>query len=299
MNRNAMSKLLASFFVLVMALSTMAALPIGRVSAASVSNDISLLVLDDTNGNTVDTATVTLINVHTGDAIQAHYSSGLYVASNAPSGVYRVNVSAADYYDDLNAFPAGLRFDGLAPYVGNPITLTPLPTRSHSWNVTVQSLTGTKLTGATVGFYDAARHEVLVSQSTNAQGYTILTMFDVPVLGDIWLFARKGTYATYAEQVTVTADLTTTVTLDNAKIVRGLVRNDQGILGSNTVAYLIDNDTSQPMIKRVIKSDLGSGSYKSSTPTLATSPSASMLTDCRLTSVMSLLRRRHPMSSGT
>jgi hypothetical protein len=261
MNRNAMSKLLASFFVLVMALSTMTALPIGRVSAASVSNDISLLVLDDTNGNTVDTATVTLINVHTGDVIQAHYSSGLYVASNAPSGVYRVNVSAGDYYDNLNAVPAGLRFDGLAPYVGNPITLTPLPTRSYYWNMTVQNPTGTKLTGVTVGFYDAARHEVLVSQTTNALGYTILSMFEVPALGDIWLFAKKGSYATYAEQVTVTADLTTTITLDNAKVVRGLVRNNQGILGSNTVAYLIDNDTSLPMIKRVMKSDLGSGSY--------------------------------------
>ncbi len=168
MKTGAMSKLSAALIVLVMALSAMVALPTMSVNAADGTNDISLLVLDATNGATVETATVTLINLYTGEVIDAPYSSGMYVASEPQPGVYRVEVTDDDYYDKIDAVPTGISFSGLAPYAGDPIDLDPLPPKVYTWNVTVENSLGQPISGATVGFYDDSSREAVAHAVTNS-----------------------------------------------------------------------------------------------------------------------------------
>lgn len=261
MKTGAMSKLSAALIVLVMALSAMVALPTMSVNAADGTNDISLLVLDASNGATVETATVTLINLYTGEVIEAPYSSGMYVASAPQPGVYRVEVMDDDYYDKIDAVPEGISFSGLAPYASDPIDLDPLPPKVHTWNVTVENSLGQPMSGATVGFYDDSSREAVSRAVTNSEGWALVDMFGVPALTDIYLFASKDNFETYVEQVTVSGDSTPTVTLSSAKIVRGLVKNSDGYLATNTVAYLVNDDQTVPWVKRVLKSDLGGGSY--------------------------------------
>lgn len=261
MKTGAMSKLSAAIIVLVMALSAMVALPMGSVDAADGTNDISLLVLDASNGATVETATVNLINLYTGEVIEAPYSSGMYVASEPQPGVYRVEVTDDDYYDKVDAVPEGVSFDALTPYASDPIDLDPLPPKVYTWNVTVENSLGQPLSGATVGFYDDSSREAVSKAVTNSEGWALVDMFGVPALTDIYLFASKDNYETYVDPVTVASDATPTVVLSSAKIVRGLVKDSDGYLATNTVAYLVNDDSSVPWVKRVLKSDLGGGSY--------------------------------------
>ncbi len=261
MKTGAMSRLSAAIIVLVMALSAMVALPMVSVDAAEQTNDISLLVLDSDSYATVETATVNLINLYTGEVVEAPYSSGMYVASNPPAGVYRAEVTDADHYDAVDAVPEGISFDGLSPYTGDPVVLTSFGPKIHTWNITAENSLGQPLVGVTVGFYDDGARESVAEAVTNSEGWALVDMFDVPALTDIYLFAKKDNYETYAEQVTVTGDSSPTVTMTSAKIVRGLVRDSEGYLATNTVAYLVDHDSSEPWVKRVLKSDLGGGSY--------------------------------------
>lgn len=261
MKTGAMSRLLAAIIVLVMALSAMVALPMASVDAADEMNDISLLVLDASNGATVETATVNLINLYTGEVIEAPYSSGMYVADEPAPGVYRVEVTDDDYYDKIDAVPEGISFDALAPYNGAPVDLDPLPPKVHTWNVTVENLLGQPLSGATVGFYDDSSREAVAHAVTNSEGWALVEMFNVPVLTDIYMFASKDNFETYVLQTTVVGDDASTTTLSPAKIVRGIVKDSDGYLATNTVAYLVNDDTSVPWVKRVLKSDLGGGSY--------------------------------------
>jgi PKD repeat protein len=262
MRRDLMSKLSASFFVLVMALSALAVSPAAITGQAAGTNDITILVIDS-DGYTVEDATVTLTNVHTGEVVEADYSSGYYVATAPPSALYRVDVTAPELYDRLDAIAGGLVFDALASeVVSPPIVLQTMPTKEHTWNVTVVDSLSRVVANAQVGFYDAERREIVAVGTTNADGYVNVDMFQVDdLLENYHLFAMKDTYAVYTEPVTVTADATPTVTLSKGKVVRGYVWDTEDGLGSNAVAYLIDHDESVPWIKRVMKSDLGGGSF--------------------------------------
>jgi len=262
MNRDSLSKLYASVFVLVMALSALAALPMANTSRAATQPDLSIQVLD-TEAYTVDSATVALTNVHTGEVFDAVYSSGLYVVADAPSGYYRVDVTAADYYDDLNAISGGIRYDDLTPYVSSAVILEPLPIKDYTWNVTVENNLGQVVSGARVGFYDDSRREVVSEATTNSLGYALVDMYAVGALGlNIHLFVEKATYETHAEGVIVSANNLTTVELNKAKLVRGLVRDSENTLADDTVAYLVSLNPDLPFIKRVMKSDMGGSSYE-------------------------------------
>lgn len=262
MKTGAMSRLSAAIIVLVMALSAMVALPMKSANAADGTNDISVLVVDETNYATVGTATVNLINLYTGEVIGTEFSGGLYVASEPSPGVYRVEVTAADYRDKIDAFPDGLSFDGLKPYYADVVELAPLPPRVYTWNVTVENALG-PVSGVTVGFYDDNSHEVVGvgAVKTNSEGWTLVDMYHVTTSG-IYLFASKSGYETYVDPITVTSSETPTITLTSAKIVRGVVRDMEGYRATNTVAYLVDHDTSVPWIKRVLKSVDAGNSYE-------------------------------------
>jgi PKD repeat protein len=257
MRRDLMSKLSASFFVLVMALSVLVVSPGTDTGQAAGTNDITILVIDS-DGYTVDDATVALTNVHTGKVIYADYSSGYYVATAPPSGRYRVDVTAPELFDRLDAVAGGLVFDALASeVVSPPIVLETMPTKAYTWNVTVVDALSNVMANAQVGFYDADRREIVAEGTTNGDGYVNVDMYGAVTT----LFVKKDTYAVYNETVTVAGDLSRSVTLAKAKVVRGYVWDTEEDLAKNTVAYLIDQDTDVPWIKRVMKSDLGGGSF--------------------------------------
>jgi hypothetical protein len=172
-------------------------------------------------------------------------------------------VTAADYYDDLNAISGGIRYDDLTPYVSSAVILEPLPIKDYTWNVTVENNLGQVVSGARVGFYDDSRREVVSEATTNSLGYALVDMYAVGALGlDIHLFVEKATYETYTQGVTVSAPDTMTITLSKAKLVRGLVRDSEGTLADDSVAYLVSLNPDLPFIKRVMKSDMGGSSYE-------------------------------------
>jgi hypothetical protein len=129
MRRDAMSKLSASVFALVIVLSTLV-IPMGDAEAETLGTN-TIYVPVTSSGSPVSTGvTVTLTNVHTGDVLVAAYSSAmkLYVVNDAPSGYYRIDVVAEDHYDAVNA--AELLFTGLTSKTVSPaISLTEFPTK--------------------------------------------------------------------------------------------------------------------------------------------------------------------------
>jgi len=257
MSRNPMSKLSASLLVLVMALATLVVLPGPNQGQALGTNDIYVPVVS--GGIPVSGATVTLTNVHTGEVIQATPSGGLYRAVGAPSGYYRIDVIAGAYYDAVDV--RGFQFLGTTSYTVSPqIQLTKFPTTTYSWNVTVvtAALPHSAIQGARVSFYDdAAREKVAVDTSpTGIQGYTSVVMFPT-ASPDMYLVVEADGFETNATAQTVSGSTYITVWLEQAGVISGLVTNSDGSkpATSGVVAYALDSDTSQPWIKRLLKSE--------------------------------------------
>jgi len=256
MSRNPMSKLSASLLVLVMALATLVVLPGPNQGQALGTNDIFVPVVS--GGIPVSGATVTLTNVHTGEVIQATPSGGLYRAVGAPSGYYRIDVIAGAYYDAVDV--RGFQFLGTTSNTVSPqIQLTKFPTATYSWNVTVvDALDQTPIQGARVSFYnDSAREKVAVDTGpTGIQGYTTVVMFPT-ASPDMYLTVEADGYETNATAQTVSGYNSITVNLTAAGVISGLVTNYDGSkpATSGVVAYALDSDTSQPWIKRLLKSE--------------------------------------------
>jgi hypothetical protein len=257
MSRNPMSKLSASFLVLVMALAALVVLPGPNQGQALGTNDIYVPVVS--GGIPVSGATVTLTNVHTGEVIQATPSGGLYRAAAAPSGYYRVDVVAGAYYDAVDV--RGFQFLGTASYTVSPqIQLTKFPTASYSWNVTVVTAAAphSPILGARVSFYDDAAHEKVATDTgaTGVQGYTTVVMFPTSS-PNMFLTVEADGFETNATAQTVSGSQSITVWLEQAGVISGLVTNQDGSqpATSGVVAYALDSDTSLPWVKRLLKSE--------------------------------------------
>lgn len=257
MSRNPMSKLSASLLVLVMALAALVVLPGPNQGQALGTNDIYVPVVS--GGIPVSGATVTLTNVHTGEVIQATPSGGLYRAVGAPSGYYRVDVIAGAYYDAVDV--RGFQFLGTTSYTVSPqIQLTKFPTAAYSWNVTVVTSAPphSAIQGARVSFYDDAAREKVATDTgpTGIQGYTTVVIFPT-ASPDMYLTVEADGYETNATAQTVSSSRSITVWLEEAGVVSGLVTNSDGSkpATSGVVAYALDSDTSQPWVKRLLKSE--------------------------------------------
>ncbi len=206
-------------------------------------------------GSPVTGAYVNLTNVHTGSVITAQYSSsmGVYTVPNAPSGYYRVDVVANDYFDQIDA--AEFRFDGFSNYTSSTIDLHAFPYRGSTWNVTVTDSYGFPVMGASVGFYyqatGAKYGEYVAKATTDVYGNAVFNMFNTTSAYE--LVVMKATYATYLEPVTVTADGWRNITLSPSHRVTGFVADSNGP-ANNVVAYLVNQDSSVPWVVRVLKS---------------------------------------------
>ena len=256
MSTNAMRKLSATFLVLVMALSALGYLPIVKVGQGAGTKNIYVPVFS--NGSPVTDATVTLTDVHTGDVISADYSSARssYVVTNAPSGYFRIDVTASDYYDALSADQ--LSYDGFTNYTVNPIELTAFPYKNYYWNVTVRDAATTHIiSGASVGFFDPVAREYVATGTTDVLGKAIVSVFGTAMKGDLELVIKKSLYNTYIEPVNVTANNVTTISLSSSMRVTGFVADWNGP-ATGVVSYLVNTDPGTPWAKRVLKST-GSG----------------------------------------
>jgi hypothetical protein len=257
MKSDLMSKLSACLFVLVMALSTLVVLPAAVEGQAPGTNDILVPVLGQSS-QAVPSATVILTNVHSGQTIQATHVGGtslFFRAQAAPSGFYRLDVTAGGYYDSLNA--DFFRFDGLAPFSTDPVQLDAFPTKIYTWTITTSPVKS----GVSIGFYDADRRQIVASGTSNISGKAVVSMFDTASLGTFYLFAEGAGLETYLETVTVTSsNNTATVPLTDSTQVVGFVNTDAGT-GQHVVAYLLNQDPSIPWIKRLLKSDATFGSF--------------------------------------
>jgi hypothetical protein len=256
MRRDAMSKLSASLFALVIVLSTLV-IPMGDFGAEAQGTN-TIYVPVTSSGSPVSTGvTVTLTNVHTGEVLPATYSSSmkLYIVNNAPSGYYRIDVVADNYYDSIGV--REFKFTGLASYTVSPqISLDSFPSKQWEWNVTVRdSVTNMKIVGAEVSFYDLALREIVSKGTTDSLGVAVVNMFN-SADPDFALVVRADLYETYVEPTNVTADNVTTILLDRSVRVTGFVTDQDGP-ASNVVAYMLSDDTGEAWIKRLLKSEEG------------------------------------------
>lgn len=251
MNENRMSKLSASFLVLVMMLSLLGTIPLTGGAQAPTQKNIYIPV--GSSGIAVTDAWVNLTDVHTGDVIAATYNAARssYVVTNAPSGYYRVDVVAPNHYDKLDAAEFG--FDGFNNYTVAPIELTAFPYKGYVWNVTVKEGSNPVMS-ALVGFYNPNAREFVASKMTDSEGNAVFNMFGTSV--DYLLVVMKAGKATYLEPVTVTSDGWRNITLSPSMRVTGFATDANGP-ANNVVAYLINQDPSVPWVVRVLKS-LGS-----------------------------------------
>jgi PKD repeat protein len=256
MRRDAMSKLSASLFALVVVLSTLV-IPFGNAEAETLGTN-TIFVPVTSNGSPVSTGvTVTLTNVHTGEVLPATYSQTmkLYTVDSAPSGYYRVDVVANDYYDSIGE--RQFKFTGLASYTVSPqIALDSFPSKQWEWNVTVRdSTTNMKIVGAQVGFYDLSVREMVSKDTTDSLGVAIVDMFN-SADPDYALVVEADLYETYVEPTAVTADNVMTVYLTRSVRVTGFVTDSDGP-ASNVVAYMLSMDSSNAWVKRLLKSEEG------------------------------------------
>jgi plastocyanin len=256
MERDAMSKLSASLFALVVVLSTLV-IPMGDAEAETLGTN-TIYVPVTSSGSPVSTGvTVTLTNVHTGEVLPAAYSSTtkLYVVNNAPSGYYRVDVVADEYYDSVGE--RQFKFTGLASYTVTPqIALDAFPAKQWEWNVTVrQAANSLKIVGAEVAFYDLSLREIVSKATTDSLGVAIVDMFN-SADPDFALVVSADGYETYVEATPVTADNVTTILLDESVRVTGFV-TCYGGEPSDLVAYMLSTDTSQAWVKRLLKCEGG------------------------------------------
>ena len=268
MRRDAMSKLSAGLFALVVVLSTLV-VSMGDAEGDTIGTNTIYVPVTKSGSPVSAGITVTLTNVHTGEVLPAEYSSsdGLYIVNDAPSGYYRVDVidvinpDTQPIYTDKYWDSIGERdfsFTGLASYMVTPqIALDAFPSKQWEWNVTVRDVgDNTKIDDAEVAFYDLSQNEIVSRGTTDSQGVAVVDMFNSDVMQDYALIVTKDEYETYVEKTTITADNVTTVYLTKSVRFHGLVLDHDGP-ASNVIAYLVSDDVDQPWIKRVMKSDLG------------------------------------------
>lgn len=267
MRRDAMSRLSASVFALVIVLSTLV-IPMGDAEAETLGTN-TIYVPVTSNGSPVSTGvTVTLTNVHTGTVLVAAYSSAmkLYVVNDAPSGYYRVDVVdyvvvggeiqyTDKYYDSIGEreFP----FSGLTSYTVMPqIALDDFNAKQWEWNVTVRDTDNFPVDDAVVGFYSLSAKEMVSRATTDSEGVAVVKMFN-SAAPDFALTIICDEYETYAERTSVTSDSVLTVNLNESIHITGLMTNYLGKPAENVVGYLLSTNPDQPWIKRLLKSEEG------------------------------------------
>jgi hypothetical protein len=252
MKSYAMSKLSASFVVLVMALSALVVI-MPSMNSGQTTSDVNIYVPVASGGIPVTNAVVNLTDVHTGAVTAAIYSASRtsYVATNPAPGYYRVDVTAANYFNQPGA--ASVVFDGLRNKTVNPVTMTPFPTKNLVYNVTVRASAGGNLPGALVGFYNTSHRQFVSTATTNSLGFAVLTMYKTTAATDVSLVIMKNGFETYSAAGIVNANVTTSIALDASLSVGAFVQDFNGNPAQNVVAYLINTDSSIVWAKRVLR----------------------------------------------
>jgi hypothetical protein len=264
MKSDPMRKLSASLLVLVMVLSTMVILlPSSKVVQGVTTNAIDVPV-QDTRGFDVSTATVKLVEVHNGAVIPAHLTTpGLYHADGVPAGYYRVDVTSADYYDDSSVY---VTFNAKSSLVTPTVTLIWPGAKLYQWTVTVTDADLSAIQSATVGFYNVTMDKIVSSDLTNETGVAHVMMFKTPAPTSteyFILFAKAPGYNISYKTITVSSSGTDSFVLPLSKSVSGWVRNYDGTkLLNNVVGYMLNKNTSLPMIARLLKSDAGGNRFQ-------------------------------------
>ena len=228
-------------------------IPAVNVAAASETSNIEIPVLDNTL-NVVTTATVKLTEVHTGTVITASYDSSIsaYKVTNAPSGYYRLDVTASGYYSFKDI--TGFEFTGLSNYTRpSPVILTKFGNMQYTYTVNVKDADSNPISGATVKFYDnlTAKQEI-VANTTNATGQTQLKIFGGTPL-DLVVTAM-GYKMSVTNVGVISGSATVNVTMSASSVVSGYAYKQGGGIAKNVVAYIYNIDQSTPWEMRVLRS---------------------------------------------
>ncbi len=257
---NSVKRVVAIVFTAVLIFSTFIMIPQDTASAASEQNYFTIRVLD--TGGIVDSASVILTDVHTGNTIQTVYWENIssYVANEPPAGRYRIDVSCDGHYHYKDI--TGIRYNGTGSYSYGSVRITEFGDTIYTYNVTVKDSVGQPIRNAEVKFYDEDEKQDIISNAegvvpntTDSSGFTMVNIFS----GTFDLVVSASGY-----EANVTRDVSTmgggsvTVNLTNSATLFGDVDKENGMPAANVVAYLYNTDPNLPWEKRVLKSTMGS-----------------------------------------
>jgi len=265
MNSDKLRKVTAAAITLLMFATVLAAiLPNDPAVVSAIesedTNDIMIFVLDSEFQDPLETASVILTEVHTGNTVNAYFDpEGYYVADGPPSGTYRIDVNADGFYSHSNV--NGFNFTGLSDYSHPEIILTEFDDFVYTYTVNVKDQSNTSISGATVKFYDSNVQpgQVITSNTTNISGATTLKIFGGSPL-DLIVTAR-GYNMSVISLPAITGPATVDIKINTSIKVRGWAKTEAGsVIQETSSAYLYNTDTNLPWVKRVLKST-GTGSY--------------------------------------
>jgi PKD domain len=252
-------RVVAVLLVALLVASCFMTFSIGSASADFQNKNIKVTVVDSSSVLAINTASVTLTEVHTGAVLHPilQGTGGDYLAFEAQAGYYRIDVSAVGYYTSHGVF--GISHDGLK---NNSITvpLVLLANLQHTITVKVNDTLGFPIQGATVSFYDPASDQyingVQTSGTTNSTGIAVVKIYNGIAVD---LVVSMLTYEMSVTQYPagILASGSVSIVLSKSVVVHGDFLNSIGNDATNIIGYLYNKNPAVPLEKRVIRSSTG------------------------------------------
>ncbi len=214
------------------------ALPRGSALVSAVRAEVA----DQSTGSPLQ-ASVTLFEAHGDFALGPIQSDSSGVAVfHPPAGTYQFAVSLTGYFSGTTGF---FQFNGSA-LVDQIIAMRP-------YLGTNQKLTVNTEPGATVSVVEKASRQLVAAGKANATGVAVFNLWSTPFS----IMINKTAKETYVyDSVTPPTTVTTTL-LNNSVKIFGWVRDNNGALVTSGVsAYLFDEDTTKPLLRRLIAANV-------------------------------------------
>lgn len=199
----------------------------------------------------LDGVQVSLIDAHGVNDTRTTITTGGLYQFFPPAGTYILALSKANYYNARNATP--FRFDG-GQNMRLDFCLDPMPTRTITFNVHVQTSGASPISGASVKLFEAGRNQVVASGLTDGAGDVGLLIWSA----SLELQVSRDPYQ--PSQTTVnTATGSITVSLANGIVVTGhAIATDGSPITAGVVGYLY-NTASVPVGEKVLVANVTAG----------------------------------------
>jgi PKD repeat protein len=243
--------------VLALLLSSLALLPGTTVKGAD-SNEIYKISFNavDSDGPVIGVQAV-LREVHTLRQYAITTGPGGLAEFSPWPGYYTLTLTKSGYFDKM--YPGIIRFDGLSAVSLYQITLQKQPTKDTYLNLSVlKNGTSDPVNGVRLRVLDTGHSMQEVYNATASNG-----TFNVSLYAATYkLVVSASGYAVNVTTVALTANMTSTIYMDNSLVVRGYVYMNGTPVTKSLKAYMVSTNTSLDREKRIVKpTTIGTNSF--------------------------------------